>query len=401
MRVSTSQIYALGTRSIMDGQSALYKTQNQLGTERRILSPKDDPVASAQILLDTQARNVVSQYHDNQSNANTQLALEESQIQSVVDALQHIRAQVIAGGNASYTDSQRDYIAKDLQSQFDHLLGVANSQDASGQYLFSGFQGQTQPFQLQADGSVNYLGDTGQRLMQVSASRQIPVSDTGYAVFLNNRSGNGTFATTGATTNTGSGVIGSGTVSSPQAWPGGDYQLQFTDAEHFDLIQPSPLPPIMGLSYVPGAAITAIPGASFTITGTPAAGDSFDIKSSTNQSMFDTLQGLITAFSSATTGNPAATATAWNGINAGLENLDQVLTTVAAMQASIGSRMNELSALSSAASDTDLNYQEKISKLQDIDLAETISRFSNQQVQLQAAQMSFAKISGLSLFNYI
>ena len=142
MRVSTSQIYQLGTRSIMDGQSELYKTQNQLGTKRRILTPKDDPVASAQILLDTQARGVISQYVDNQADANSQLALEESQIKSVVDALQYIRAQVIAGGNASYTDSQRAYIASDLQSQFDHLLGVANSQDASGQYLFSGFQGQ-------------------------------------------------------------------------------------------------------------------------------------------------------------------------------------------------------------------------------------------------------------------
>lgn len=209
MRVSTSQIYQLGTRSIMDGQSELYKTQNQLGTKRRILTPKDDPVASAQILLDTQARGVISQYVDNQADANSQLALEESQIKSVVDALQYIRAQVIAGGNASYTDSQRAYIASDLQSQFDHLLGVANSQDASGQYLFSGFQGQTKPFQLQADGSVNYLGDNGQRLMQVSASRQIPVSDTGYAVFLNNPTGNGTFSTTGAAANTGSGVIGS------------------------------------------------------------------------------------------------------------------------------------------------------------------------------------------------
>ena len=51
MRVSTSQIFDAGTRNLIDGQSALYKTQNQLSTGRRVLTPDDDPVAAAQVLL--------------------------------------------------------------------------------------------------------------------------------------------------------------------------------------------------------------------------------------------------------------------------------------------------------------------------------------------------------------
>ena len=42
-----------------------------------------------------------------------------------------------------------------------------------------------------------------------------------------------------------------------------------------------------------------------------------------------------------------------------------------------------------------------ISGLQDIDYAEAISRFMTQQMQLQAAQQSFSKVSGMSLFNYL
>ncbi|MEI7430779.1 MAG: flagellar hook-associated protein FlgL, partial [Betaproteobacteria bacterium] len=98
MRISTSQIFDSGSRNIMNGQSAVYKTQNQLSTGRRFLTPQDDPVAAAQVLLDTQAREVAAQYGDNQSNASSQLSLEESRLKSVVDTVLYIKEQVVAGG---------------------------------------------------------------------------------------------------------------------------------------------------------------------------------------------------------------------------------------------------------------------------------------------------------------
>ena len=115
MRVSTSQIFDAGTRNLIDGQSALYKTQNQLSTGRRVLTPDDDPVAAAQVLLTSQARDVNAMYADNQKNASSQLALAEDRLKSVVDSIQFIQEEVVAGGNASYSDAQRMYIAKSLQ----------------------------------------------------------------------------------------------------------------------------------------------------------------------------------------------------------------------------------------------------------------------------------------------
>ena len=38
MRVSTSQIFQTGTRNLLDGQSNLYKIQNQLSTGKRFVS---------------------------------------------------------------------------------------------------------------------------------------------------------------------------------------------------------------------------------------------------------------------------------------------------------------------------------------------------------------------------
>jgi flagellar hook-associated protein 3 FlgL len=406
MRVSTSQIYDAGSRNISNGQSALYKTQNQLSTGRRFLTPQDDPVAAAQVLLETQAREVTAQYADNQSNASTQLSLEETRLNSVVDAIQYIKEQIIAGGNASYSDSQRATIAGNLQSQFDSLLGIANSADASGHYLFSGFQGETQPFQLTTTGTVNYVGDDGQRLLQVGASRQIAVSDSGRDIFNNIRNGNGTFLTSApqsAPLNTGTGVVYPGTVNSPQSWTGHNYQISFTAPGVYDVIDTTVgLPAIAtGLAYATGAAITAIPGISFTIEGAPAAGDKFNVAPSTDQSMFTTLKNLITAFSTPVSSDPVVKARVRSEINAGMAGMDQVLGNVSRVQASIGSRMHELNGLSDISSSLDIQYKEKISKLQDLDWTAAISLFTSQQTQLEAAQKSFAQISGLSLFKYI
>jgi flagellar hook-associated protein 3 FlgL len=42
-----------------------------------------------------------------------------------------------------------------------------------------------------------------------------------------------------------------------------------------------------------------------------------------------------------------------------------------------------------------------LSAVQDVDYAEAISRLNNQQLTLQAAQQTFIKVQGLSLFNFL
>jgi flagellar hook-associated protein 3 FlgL len=56
MRVSTAQMFDTGTAGILNNQSTLFKIQNQLSTGRRVLTPADDPVASAQVLIATQSK---------------------------------------------------------------------------------------------------------------------------------------------------------------------------------------------------------------------------------------------------------------------------------------------------------------------------------------------------------
>jgi flagellar hook-associated protein 3 FlgL len=252
---------------------------------------------------------------------------------------------------------------------------------------------------------VEYIGDDGQRLMQVGASRQIAVSDSGRDIVEWDRTGNGTFAV-GAdlANNTGTGVIGGGSVTDITDWLSNSdkYQIKFDTPPTTYTITDSTTSTTTGpYPYTAGAAITDIPGISFSISGDPVAGDTFTVEPSTEQSIFTTLQNLITAFSTDIEGNSFAGAQVQNIVNAEMLNLQRILENVSTVQASIGSRRSELETLTDVSSALDLHYQERLSNLRDLDLVEAISEFTQMQTQLEAAQASFAQVSRLSLFNYL
>ena len=90
-----------------------------------------------------------------------------------------------------------------------------------------------------------------------------------------------------------------------------------------------------------------------------------------------------------------------NQLNVAQAGLGNALDNVLSVRATAGGRLNELDSLENAGSDLRLQYQATLSQLQDTDYNEAVSRLSRQQVSLQAAQQTFTKVAGLSLFNYL
>ncbi|GGY06615.1 flagellar hook-filament junction protein FlgL [Paludibacterium paludis] len=82
-------------------------------------------------------------------------------------------------------------------------------------------------------------------------------------------------------------------------------------------------------------------------------------------------------------------------------NMDAASQNLVNAQASIGSRRKENEDTQNTAEDATLQYKSAISNLQDLDLPQTISDFSLTQASLQYSQLTFNKITSLSLFNYI
>ena len=89
------------------------------------------------------------------------------------------------------------------------------------------------------------------------------------------------------------------------------------------------------------------------------------------------------------------------GLTTAITKIDQAGDNILRVRAALGSRMNEVESLGYLNQDLSLQYDQTLSKLQDLDYAKAISDLTLKQNQLQAAQESFSKISQLSLFDYL
>jgi flagellar hook-associated protein 3 FlgL len=191
MRVSTSQVFRNGVESIQRSQQDASRTQLQLGSGKRILSPADDPSGAVKSLQLTGAVEKLEQYERNSLSLQQRLRASETVVASVVDGLQRVRELVVQGNNGSQTNETRTMIAGEIRQALDELFQLANSRDANGEYLFAGLSSWTEPFARVDEGAVQYLGDEGQRAVQVSAVRTVALGDSGSRVFMEIPNGDG------------------------------------------------------------------------------------------------------------------------------------------------------------------------------------------------------------------
>lgn len=404
MRISTRSIYDNATTQLNTLQSDMARIQNQLATKKRMLTAADDPIASARALEVTQSQALNTQYGTNRSNATSSLSLVENALRDSGDLVMDVQTLVVQAGGGALSKADRLMIAAEIEGRMHDLLGVANASDGNGGYLFSGYRGTTVPF-VQTDTGALYQGDQGQRKLQVGPSRSIAISESGSAIFENNRTGNGSYQTIMVDGNKGGAVASTGSVADATKLTGHNYTLAFkvsgtpavTTYSVTDTTTNSTV--LADQPYESGKQIS-FDGTSFSIKGDPANGDKFELKPSQKESIFTTMTSLVAALRAS--GDDAnAMATLSNQLKIAGEGLKSSHDNILTVRASVGSRMKELDYLESSGSDLDIQYASTLSKLQDLDLVKAISDYANQQQTLEAAQKSFKTMSGLSLFNYI
>jgi len=311
MRISTSMIYDSGVRSVQSQTSTLLHTQQQLATGRRMLSPSEDPVAAARALEIGQAKEINATYAVTQGNAKSTLGLVDGQLSAAADLITRVRELAVQAGDAALSAGDLRSISSELRAHFEELIGLANSTDGTGQYLFSGYQGSNKPFSGSVESGAVYQGDDGQRALRVSSSRNIPVSESGNSIFMNIKNGNGTF-TTGAQTqhsaNSSTITVDGTTVIKPPT-VAGTLEMRFwvdkadvlglgAGQAYYDLVDTSNgksiftgAPSTTGAAgsytnaYLSGVPIAITDGAAtdygvtVTITGAPQTGDTISLKS--------------------------------------------------------------------------------------------------------------------------
>lgn len=413
MRISTKQLSNLSTQQLIKLQDDVAKTQTQLATGKKILTPSDDALGANMILRFSQSITISERYIRIAGQAEGQLGLEEATLNSVTESLFSARDNIIRAGNGNYTSAERQAIAQDLEGIYNTVLGLANTQTASGEFLFSGFQTLNKPFTQDVTGAVVYNGDQGQREAKINDDITIPVSDSGFDVFEDVLSGNGIVRITNTSTNQGTGVIDPGNVDR-SSFVSDTYTITFVTNNDGDLaynvvgalsgqlIPALPADPTLDApAFEEGSDIT-FNGITTNITGTPdaVAGDTFTVEPSARIGLFAILENALATLE-LPANNQAERANLQNNLNLALLELDQAMDNIDRVRASIGARLNAIDNEVLINEDVILSASTDLSRLRDVDYTEAATRLSLQITSLEAAQASFVRIQNLSLFNFL
>ena len=380
-------------------QQAMSRTQTQLSTGLKLQNAADNPVAMTQVDTLNSALSASGQYVTNGTLANTSLNLEAQALTDATNLLQSARDTAIQANNATLNASDRQNLATQLEQQLQQLVAIANRQDAQGNYLFSGYASGTQPF-TQNGNSVSYAGANQVSRVQLSAEQSISTGDTGSSVFMNIPAGNGTFTTAASAGNTGSASIGPGTVTNPSQWVADPYLISIGSAGQYTVTDQTTGAQVDSgtLSSSSGTPSTiAFNGIQVTLNGTPNSGASFTVAPAGTASVFSTLSGLISTLSSTTLNSAQIT----TQLNQGLEQIDAAVNQLDNVQASVGARINAVSAAQTSAQSQQTDYQTTVSQLSNVDYAQATTQLSTEELALQAAQSSYASMMSLTLFKYI
>jgi len=403
MRISTQQLFNRGLEQIQDVTAQQQKTQLQLSTGKKVLTPADDPVASARILELNQELAINEQFQRNIDLVDGRLELQDDMLGSIDNVVQRVRELAVTAGNGILNGNDLNSIAVEAEVLLDQLAGLLNSQDASGEYLFSGFQGGEEPFQKNISGAYTYEGDEGRRFVQVGPSVSIASTENGKDIFQNVAVNENTFYTLSGSTNQSepAAQITTGQVIDQalyDAFYPEDLTISFNTPTDYNITEASTGRVVLANQpYVSNDPIS-VNGIQFEISGAPVAGDSFFVQSSEKQGVLTTVEKFVYGlqhFNSTEAGREAFSSV----INSAIANLDNAETSILEARSQIGARLNTIESTKEQLLDVEILTKEILTKIEAIDYAEAISLLSIQQMTLEAAYSSYSQVTSLSLFD--
>lgn len=409
MRISSSLMYQIALGQFSRKEAQQVQLFEQISTGLRVVRPGDDPLAAAQAVRTSQNLELNERFAANRQVAKHNMGETSQMLDATVNTLQDVTTRLVEVGNGIYSETDQRALAKVLKESYDRLLNQANARDGNGVYMFSGHRGDIAPFQTDSDGWVSgaYQGDEGKRLIQVDQTRQMPTAESAVNIFARANPGDRSYAASSAPGNQGTATFSSPAVTSQEgehvgktlriafeADPAaGGVRYVVTDANQ-TVLDSGPYDAETGLNLSVG-------GLSLAIQGQPAEGDSFTLEpmAQADMDVFSTLRRTIDALESLDKNDPVSVANFQNVVGEAQRKLGSVYDNVLTVQASLGARMNELSALDTVGSARGLSYAKQLDNLVGLNEFAAYSQQIYYQNALEASMLAFQRIQSLGLFN--
>tara|TARA_B110000495_G_C22990624_1_gene583278 strand:+ start:338 stop:1543 length:1206 start_codon:yes stop_codon:yes gene_type:complete len=401
MRVSTAQFYFQNSQQLTNKQSSVNEQVNYLSSGKRVLTAKDDAVAYGTLAGYKNELANIDKYQRNITQAENRNSLQDISFANAEDLMQELKQVFIQANNGTLSDADLSSLADQATNTLSQLLDIANSKDETGGYIFAGYQTNIEPFALQADKSVNYLGDSGVRELQIAKNVSVATNQPGDVAFFNIPNEIGDFSTKYVTNLSGFSV-NNATITDPSNYDPAtnppDYKFAFSLPNDLTVSDGNGTVVVPTTPYTAGQTI-AFNGIEVQLSGNPLPGDEVDITPEQNISIFESIKNAINWMEVGT----APTDAVKHGVEYAdtLAQLDQALNHMTTRRSDAGIRLQLIDSQESNHADAQLNLASGKSNIEDLDFSKAVATFEQSKVALQAAQQSFIQVKDLSLFNYI
>ncbi|MFT6329849.1 MAG: flagellar hook-associated protein 3 FlgL [Bermanella sp.] len=408
MRITTNLIYNQNLRSIDTNQGNLVDIQQQLATGKKLLRPSDDPVGAAQVIRLTEELDKITQYQRNNDLTSSALEQQETALRSINDVVNRARVLTVQSGNGILAGQDRKAIGAEIEQIRDQVLDLMNTRNASGDYVFSGYQSSNQAFEFNPSASgdkVSFLGDDGENQIQISDSVILQSTSSGKSIFQEvfaRFNFEVTAQSAGVSVETAK-IDEQGTFDNfhkqnfdPVNTPNNQYRFDVLAGDQVSVTNVGTGNVVSTQPFQSGQPVR-FAGMEFNFNG--STGDSLEISLNRPQkkNLAETLNDMFIALTS----DSISESDFVNAIDNTLVGLDNGLEKMSFEVSSIGARLNIAQSIKEANLDSELSLQSARSSIQDVDFAKASTEFAKQETALEAAFKSFPRVVNLSLFNYI
>lgn len=408
MRVPTSLLFDQNIRAIMQNQQQLAQTQESLATGKRINRPSDDPVGASKVLRLNESIDKLEQYKRNNDLMVGNLEQQEVVLRNINESVQRARVLAIQVGSGVNTPADRKAIAEEISQIRNEVFDLMNTQNADGEYIFSGYQSQSQAYEFDPtspDNAVRFLGDSGTNTVRVADNVELRSTVSGAQVFENTlaRLNFEITGTTGTANVENFYISRQGTFDNffddnyDLATPANnDFRFTVTAADQIELTNVGTGATIATIGFNSGEMFT-FAGTDFTINA--GVGDTIDFSLQPPQKK--NIAETLNDFANALQREDANDLELRNAISDALVGIDNATSDVSIEVSSIGGRLNVAEYIYETNLDLEIVNKTSRSKIEDTDYAEASAEFAKQETALNATLATFPRISNLSLFNFI
>lgn len=174
-------------------EQKLNKINSQIGTQQRITSLRDDPVAAGHLVKYQSYLTRVNNFSKNGMTLSDQFVYREGYMTSSLEIMQRVRELAVTGANGIYSKDDLRNMAVEVDSLLQELVQNANALGPEGTSIFAGTNSDAPAFEIDMGhvegavqpliSAVRYNGNVDVNSVEIDENKYVSVESSGNRIF--------------------------------------------------------------------------------------------------------------------------------------------------------------------------------------------------------------------------